>query len=70
MKFAANTITKSLVLILGINSYAIASDQPHKTQGNVTDETITIFGQQNSYLNPKVSTATKTDIALLKHRVR
>ncbi|MDH5903076.1 TonB-dependent siderophore receptor [Vibrio splendidus] len=62
MKFAANTITQSLALILGINGYAFADEQPQQTQDNVTEETIVIVGQQNSYLNPQVSTATKTDI--------
>ncbi|SJL84093.1 TonB-dependent siderophore receptor [Vibrio palustris] len=60
MKFIVNTITRSLVLVLGINSYAFA-DEPTQDNTNA-DDTVVIVGQQHSYLNPQVSTATKTDI--------
>ncbi|MGO1298635.1 MAG: TonB-dependent siderophore receptor [Vibrio sp.] len=60
MKLTVNTITQSLILTLGINSYAIANESPQDTP--TADDTIVVVGQQNSYLNPRVSTATKTDI--------
>jgi len=56
MKFPVNPITQSLCIILGLNSYAFAAQ-------DATDvETVVVVGQQNNYLNPQVSTATKTDI--------
>ncbi|PWI34314.1 TonB-dependent siderophore receptor [Vibrio albus] len=61
MKFAANPITQSLIVFLGLNSYALAQDN-NQDAASVEDETLVIVGQQNSYLNPAVSTATKTDI--------
>jgi iron complex outermembrane receptor protein len=55
MKFAINPVTQSLVLILGLTSYAYAEEA---TEFN----TIVVVGQQNSYLNPEVSTATKSNV--------
>ena len=55
MKFAINSVTQSLVLILGLSSYSYAEE--------VTDlDTMVVVGQQNSYLNPEVSTATKSNV--------
>ena len=60
MKLTINALAQSLILALGINHYAIASDSPQDSPS--ADDTIVVVGQQNSYLNPRVSTATKTDI--------
>jgi len=54
MKFSINPITQSLCLILGLNSYVIADE--------TTDVETVIIGEQNYYLNPNVSSATKTNI--------
>ncbi|WP_025563361.1 TonB-dependent siderophore receptor [Psychromonas sp. SP041] len=55
MKFAINPVTQSLALILGLSSYAYAEE--------VTElNTMVVVGQQNSYLNPEVSTATKSNV--------
>jgi len=73
MKFARTPIAQSLCLILGLNAHAIAQDHTQdSTQDHIQDytqaqieteiENVVVFGQQQSYLNPLVSTATKTDI--------
>ena len=56
MKFAINPVTQSFVLILGLTSYAYAEEEA--TEFN----TMVVVGQQNSYLNPEVSTATKSNV--------
>ncbi|WP_086981151.1 TonB-dependent siderophore receptor [Vibrio aphrogenes] len=63
MKLSPNTSVKGLALILGIHGYAMAEDEPRSTlDSSNINETFTVVGQQHSYLNPQVSTATKTDI--------
>ncbi|WP_321283134.1 TonB-dependent siderophore receptor [uncultured Vibrio sp.] len=61
MRFAANTITKSLFIAMGLSSYAVAGEDI-TSEESLVDETVVVVGQQNSYLNPRVTTATKTDI--------
>lgn len=56
MKFVKNPITQCLCLILGLNTYAFAEQQSQDL------ETVVVIGEQNSYLNPQVTTATKTNI--------
>jgi len=56
MKFAINPVTQSLALILGLTSYAYAEEEA--TEFN----TMVVVGQQNSYLNPEVSSATKSNV--------
>jgi len=56
MKFPISPITQSLMLILGLNNYAFAVEEATKL------DTMVVVGQQNSYLNPEVSTATKSNV--------
>lgn len=60
MKFAANTITQCLALSLGVTSVAMAQDRSSDETAEL--DTMVIVGQQNSYLDPSVNTATKTDV--------
>ncbi|WP_372882329.1 TonB-dependent siderophore receptor [Psychromonas sp.] len=53
MKFTINPVTQSLVVILGLTSYAYAEEA-------IELDSMVVVGQQNSYLNPDVSTATKS----------
>ncbi|RBW46647.1 TonB-dependent siderophore receptor [Psychromonas sp. B3M02] len=56
MKFAMNPVTHSLALILGLTSYVSAEEATTEL------ETMVVVGKQNSYLNPEVSTATKSNV--------
>ena len=56
MKFAMNPVTHSLALILGLTSYVSAEETTTEL------ETMVVVGKQNSYLNPEVSTATKSNV--------
>jgi len=56
MNFIKNPIAQSLCLVFGLNAYAMAAEEAQSV------ETVVVVGQQNSYLNPSVSTATKTAI--------
>lgn len=61
MRFAVNTITQSLLITMGLSSVVFAGENTTAEVASV-DESMVVFGQQNSYLNPRVTTATKTDI--------
>ena len=56
MKFAINPVTHSLILMLGLTSYVSAEETATEL------DTIVVVGKQNSYLNPEVSTATKSNV--------
>ncbi|MGJ8580906.1 MAG: TonB-dependent siderophore receptor [Psychromonas sp.] len=56
MKFAMNPVTHSLALILGLTSYVSAEETTTEL------ETMVVVGKQNSYLNPEVSTAIKSNV--------
>ncbi|MDN2662718.1 TonB-dependent receptor [Psychromonas sp. 14N.309.X.WAT.B.A12] len=56
MKFVINPVTHSLALILGLTSYVSAEETTTEL------ETMVVVGKQNSYLNPEVSTATKSNV--------
>ncbi|WP_220149664.1 TonB-dependent siderophore receptor [Psychromonas sp. B3M02] len=51
-----NPVTHSLALILGLTSYVSAEEATTEL------ETMVVVGKQNSYLNPEVSTATKSNV--------